>query len=107
MKVLRIALAVAIVSSGFVVAGAATAHNPDVIRPAKAGPIMREETTLAELRDWFGRPTVRRTMTVACSRVTKARWGRRLQVFAWRDEDRHVSLGGLPHGGLWLSLFDG
>jgi hypothetical protein len=51
MKVLRIALCVAVVCSGLVVAGAATAHNPDVIRPAKAGPIVREETTLAQLRD--------------------------------------------------------
>jgi hypothetical protein len=91
MKVLRIVLAVAIGCSGFAVAGAATAHNPDVIRPAKAGPIVREETTLAQLRDWFGPPTVRRPVTVACSRVTKARWGRRLQVYAWRDEDRHVA----------------
>jgi hypothetical protein len=91
MKVLRIALCVAVVCSGLVVAGAATAHNPDVIRPAKAGPIAREETTLAQLRDWFGPPTVRRPVTVACSRVTKARWGRRLQVYAWRDEDRHVA----------------
>ncbi len=91
MKVLRIVLAVAIACSGFVVAGAATAHNPDVIRPAKAGPIVREETTLAQLRDWFGTPTVHRPVMIACSRVTKARWGRRLQVFAWRDGDRHVA----------------
>jgi hypothetical protein len=91
MKVLRIVLAVAIGCSGFAVAGAATAHNPDVIRPAKAGPIVREETTLAQLRDWFGPPTVRRPVTVACSRVTKARWGRRLQVYAWREGDRHVA----------------
>jgi hypothetical protein len=91
MKSLRIALTVAMVSSGVVVAGAATADGPDVIRPAKAGPIVREETTLAQLRDWFGAPTVRRPVTVACSRVTKARWGRRLQVYAWRDEDRHVA----------------
>jgi hypothetical protein len=73
MKVLRFALSVVIASSGLVVAGAATADGPDVIRPAKAGPI------------------VRGPVTVACSRVTKARWGRRLQVYAWRDEGHHVA----------------
>jgi hypothetical protein len=110
MRVLRIGLAVAIVSSGFVVAGAATADDPDVIRPAKAGPIVREETTLAQLRDWFGPPTVRRPVTVACSRVTKARWGWRLQVYAWRDGDHHAaavfvrrrSLHSLEHGDLMI-----
>jgi hypothetical protein len=91
MKVLRIVVAFAVVCSGFVVAQAATAQGPELIKPSKAGPIVREETTLAELRDWFGPPTVRRTVTVACSRVIKARWGRRLQVFAWRDEARHVA----------------
>jgi hypothetical protein len=91
MKVLRIVLAFVIACSGFVVAGAATAQDQDLIRPSKAGPIVREETTLAQLRDWFGPPTVRRPVTVACSRVTKARWGRRLQVYAWRDEARHVA----------------
>lgn len=91
MKVLRIALALVIACGGLVVAGAAAAHDAELITPAKAGPIVREETTLAQMRAWFGPPTVRRSVTVACSRVTKARWGRRLQVYAWRDEARHVA----------------
>jgi hypothetical protein len=91
MKVLRIVIAFVMACSGLVVAGAATAHDRDLIRPANAGPIVRDETTMAQMRDWFGAPSVRRTVTVACSRVTKARWGRRLVVFAWRDEGRHVA----------------
>jgi hypothetical protein len=91
MKVLRTVLAFVMAGGSLVVAGAAMAHDIDLIRPAKAGPIVREETTLAQMRDWFGAPSVRRPVTVACSRVTKARWGRRLQVYAWRDEGRRVA----------------
>jgi hypothetical protein len=91
MKVLRIVLASFVACSGLVAAGAARAGDLDLIRPVSAGPIVREETTLAQLRDWFGAPTVRRPVTVACSRVTKVRWGRRLEVYAWRDEVRHVA----------------
>jgi hypothetical protein len=91
MKLLRVVLASLVASGGLGIAGAAMADGPDVIRPAMAGPIVREETTLAQMRDWFGAPTVRRPVTVACSRVTKVRWGRRLEVYAWRDEGRHVA----------------
>jgi hypothetical protein len=91
MKPLRLVLTLAMVCSGFVLAGSATGQEPDLVTPRKAGPIVREETTLAQMRDWFGDPTERRTVTVACSRVTKARWGRRLLVYAWRDHGRHVA----------------
>jgi hypothetical protein len=91
MKMLRIVLASFVAFSGLAVAGSAMAGDTDLIRPATAGPIVREETTLAQLRDWFGPPTARRPVTVACSRVTKVRWGQRLEVYAWRDQGRHVA----------------
>lgn len=68
----------------------AIAHAPDLAKPARMGPIRRNQTTMAQMREWFGAPTIRKVVRVACVRVIKARWGRRLMVYAYRDEGRTV-----------------
>jgi hypothetical protein len=54
------------------------------------GPIRRNQTTLGQMNKWFGPPTVRKVVRVACVRVVKARWGRRLVVYAYRGSVRRV-----------------
>jgi hypothetical protein len=64
------------------------AHPIDLMKPNRAGPIIRGETTIAELRAWFGRPTDRQIKRVGCVRVIRARWGSKLKVYASRGEVR-------------------
>ncbi|MGH2751968.1 MAG: hypothetical protein ACRDK3_14020 [Actinomycetota bacterium] len=90
MKRIRIALLVGLVGSMLAPAGQASAHPSDAIRPTKAGPIIRQETTMAELREWFGEPDVRKKIRVGCVRVIKARWGDQLVVYAARTTPRPV-----------------
>lgn len=78
-------LALVLVSSG------AGAHKADLMKPSRAGPIRRGVTTLSDLKKRFGKPTVRKVVRVACVRVTKARWGRKLMVYAERDEESTVA----------------
>jgi hypothetical protein len=66
----------------------AQAHPIDLMKPNRAGPIIRGETTIAELRAWFGRPTGRTIERVGCVRVIRARWGSELTVYASRGEVR-------------------
>lgn len=89
MKVLRCLLVVGLVASSLAAMGGATAHPRDEMWPGKAGPIIRNETTLSELRDWFGPPNSRRVVRVACVRVIRMRWDG-LQVYAERAGDRAV-----------------
>lgn len=70
--------------------GSAVAHAPDLAKPARMGPIRRSQTTMGQMRKWFGPPTVRKVVPVACVRVVKARWGRRLMVYASRGSVRRV-----------------
>ena len=64
------------------------AHPIDLMKPNRAGPIIRGETTMGELRAWFGRPTHRKVKRVGCIRVIRARWGSELRVYASRGEVR-------------------
>lgn len=66
----------------------AQAHPVDLMKPNRAGPIIRGETTMSELRAWFGRPTDRKIKRVGCVRVIRARWGSNLSVYASRGEVR-------------------
>lgn len=85
-KLMVPALVVALLALGT----AASAHAPDLVKPARMGPIRRNQTTMGQMRKWFGPPTIRKVVRVACVRVIKARWGRRLMVYAYRDEARRV-----------------
>jgi hypothetical protein len=87
MKLVRCLLVVGLVASSLTAMNGAFAHPRDEMWPNKAGPIIRGETTMAELREWFGQPDSRRVIRVACIRVVRARWGG-LQVFAERDKVR-------------------
>ena len=89
MKLLRSSLVVGLVASSLMAMGGAAAHPRDEMWPNKVGPIIRNETTLAELREWFGAPNSRRVVRVACIRVVWARWDG-LQVYAERVGDRAV-----------------
>lgn len=89
MKLLRGWLVVGLVASSLATMGGATAHPRDEMWPGKAGPIIRNETTMSELRDWFGTPNSRRVVRVACIRVIRARWDG-LQVYAHREGDHTV-----------------
>jgi hypothetical protein len=68
----------------------ARAHRIDLVTPNRAGPIVRGETTMGDMRGWFGRPTVRRVTRVGCVQVVSATWGSKLRVYASRGEVRIV-----------------
>ena len=89
MKMLRALLVVGLVASSLAAMGGATAHPRDEIWPGKAGPIIRGETTMSELRRWFGAPNSRKVVRVACVRVIRARWPG-LKVYVNRGDDRTV-----------------
>lgn len=89
---LRVASALTCAALAATLVGAAPAlgHRADLVKPRGAGPIVREETTLGQLRRWFGPPTARRRIRVGCERVIAARWGRRLKVYTTRQRPRTV-----------------
>jgi len=87
MKLVRCLLVVGLVAAGLTVTSVASAHPRDAMWPGKAGPIIRGETTMSELRDWFGPPDSRRVIRVACIRVVRAKWDG-LRVYAERDKVR-------------------
>jgi hypothetical protein len=87
MKLLKCLLLVGLVASSLTATSGVSAHPRDEMWPGKAGPIIRTETTLSELREWFGPPNSRRVVRVACIRVIRARWNG-LQVYAERDDVR-------------------
>jgi hypothetical protein len=89
MKLLRVLLVGGLVASNLAVMGGVTAHPRDEVWPGRAGPIVRGETTMPELRSWFGEPHSRRVVRVGCVRVLRARW-RGLKVYVYRGEDRTV-----------------
>ena len=66
----------------------AFAHKADLMNSHRAGPIIRNETTMAEMRDWFGAPDDTRSKRVGCVRVTRARWNEGVLAY--------VSRGGSP-----------
>jgi hypothetical protein len=70
----------------FTVAGTvpALAHKADLMNPHRAGPIVRNETTMAEMRDWFGAPSDRTTKMVGCVRLTKVRWNEGVTAYTSR-----------------------
>jgi hypothetical protein len=59
----------------------ATAHEADLMKPTRAGPIIRGRTTIQEMRDWFGEPTSRKVIRVACVRVRRVKWGDDLKAY--------------------------
>jgi hypothetical protein len=85
---MRLPLAVAVIAVIVVGTAPAFAHKADLMNPHRAGPIIRNETTMAEMRDWFGAPNDTRTKRVGCVRVTQARWNEGVLAY--------VSRGGSP-----------
>lgn len=77
---------------GFAAVGTipADAHELDLMTPDHAGPIVRNETTIGDLRGWFGAPTSRKVIEEGCQDVVSARWGHDLEVYAYRAETRTV-----------------
>jgi hypothetical protein len=68
----------------------AQAHGLDLMTPTGAGPIVRGETTLRDLRAWFGSPTQLQRVRVGCERVIKAGWSGELRVFVALERPRTV-----------------
>jgi hypothetical protein len=69
----------------------AQAHRRDLMSPVRAGPIVRGETTMRDLREWFGSPTHRKTVLVGCEQVIEAGWDGELQVYSTRATPRTVA----------------
>jgi len=86
-ELLRCLLVIGLVASSLTAMSGASAHPRDEMWPGKAGPIIRNETTMSELREWFGPPDSRRVVRVACIRVVRTRWDG-LQVYTERDDVR-------------------
>lgn len=91
MRATRIMMASLLAGSIAAPASPAAAHLSDLMSAKRAGPIVRSNTTMAELKDWFGDPTVREVVPVGCVQVIKAKWGKKLMVYAWRDEGHPVA----------------
>jgi hypothetical protein len=68
----------------------AEAHRLDLMTPSSAGPIVRGETTLRDLREWFGSPTQLQRVRVGCERVIKAGWNGDLRVYVAGERPRTV-----------------
>lgn len=66
------------------------AHRLDRVTAHRAGPIVRGETTMRELRTWFGGPTHWKVVRVGCERVISAGWDGELRVYAARGRPRTV-----------------
>ena len=81
------ALVVVLVGSG-----PASAHKADLMNTHRAGPIIRNDTTMTEMRDWFGAPDDRRGKQVGCIRVTEARWSEGVTVYASRGDSPNLVL---------------
>ncbi|MGH2821197.1 MAG: hypothetical protein ACRDJ5_11145 [Actinomycetota bacterium] len=90
MKTLRVLLTAGALALACVAATPATAHRLDRMTPNRGGPIRRGETTMTQMRRWFGPPSARRVVQVGCVRVVRARWGDDLRVYASRGETRVV-----------------
>lgn len=95
---------------------------PAVARPAdlvkagsRLGPIRLSETTLDDARSWFGAPSVRRRVRLACIRAIEVKWGKRLLVYfeaagdhdAVQGEIRRRRLRSRNHGLLKLRTVKG
>lgn len=63
----------------------ASAHREDWMKPARAGPIHQGETTMPEMKAWFGDPTSKKIIRVACVRVRRVKWGDDIKVYVNRD----------------------
>lgn len=68
----------------------AQAHRLDLMTPGRAGPIVRGETTMRDLREWFGSPTQQQRLRVGCERVISAGWDGELRVYAALERPRTV-----------------
>ncbi|MGH2790496.1 MAG: hypothetical protein ACRDJ0_05875 [Actinomycetota bacterium] len=90
MRGMRIALVVALVAASVAIGAGVQAHQGEDVTPSKAGPIIRNTTTMSEMRDWFGNPTARKVVRVGCIRALRARWGDDLKVYAPRVEDERI-----------------
>lgn len=90
MRGTRIAVIVALVAASVAITTGAQAHRGEDVTPAKAGPIVRDTTTMREMREWFGPPTARKVVMVGCIRALRARWGTDLKVYAPRGENGRI-----------------
>jgi hypothetical protein len=88
--ILRAVLLASMLGATLVAATPAQAHRLDLMTPNKAGPILRGETTMGQMRDWFGPPTARKVVPVGCVKVIRAHWGNDLKVYASRGDTRTV-----------------
>ena len=71
----------------------ASAHRRDLMTPSgRVGAIIQTgETTNADMKEMFGRPTGKKIVRVGCSRVVRLRWRGEIQTYAYRgDPDRIV-----------------
>lgn len=87
---MRMLLTAVVLGATLVATTPATAHRADLMTPTKAGPIQRGQTTMRQMRRWFGPPTARKVVRVGCVRVIRARWSNKLRVYASRGAPRTV-----------------
>ena len=75
------------------VAAPAGAHRRDVMTPnGRVGNVIQTgETTNADMKEMFGRPSSKKIVRVGCSRVVRLRWRGEIQTYAYKaDPDRVV-----------------
>ncbi len=80
----------AVAASVLALAAPSAAHREDLMSPHRAGPIVRNETTLARMKNWFGPPERTRAVRIACSRLIEARWDEGVTAYSSRGTTRIV-----------------
>jgi hypothetical protein len=92
MKSLRLVVAGAVLGAAFVGSTPASADRDDLVAAhGRAGPIHHDETTMGQMRSWFGDPTGRKRVRVGCIQAIRARWGGKLMVLATTETPRRVA----------------
>jgi hypothetical protein len=90
---LSLALAAAVSCALLLVPFPASAHRRDLMTVnGRVGNIIQTgETTNADMKEMFGRPSEKKIVRVGCSRVIRLRWRGDIQTYAYKgDPDRVV-----------------
>lgn len=90
MEKKRVLSMVALAVSVLATAAPTAAHRRDLMTPHRAGPIVRNETPMSRMKQWFGPPEWRRGVRIACSRLIEARWDEGVTAYTSRGDARTV-----------------
>ena len=80
MRKITNAVLAAMLCLGLLAAVASAGQDPDIVSIKRAGPIVRGETTFAEVKSWFGQPDRKDRHGYQCIRVIDAVWRGKFKI---------------------------